>query len=73
MTVFLNAELIVYIDNDDDVDLRFYRDLFKEFEPLFDDIVIICNEAIDDKGKPVKDFGDLSKPFKLARYSLYRK
>lgn len=67
MTGFLNAKLNIYADNDMDSDLDTYRSMLKEFRPLFEEISVIYNEAVDEKGKPCKDFGDLSKPIKPVR------
>lgn len=60
MTGFLNAKINIFADNDPDSSLDMYRDMFKEYRPMLDEINIIYNNAS-------KDFGDLSKPIEPVK------
>lgn len=75
MTGFLNAKINIFADNDSDTDLNWYREMFKDWHTLFDNISIHYNTAvyIDEHGreKPCKDFGNLSHPVKLESYDLF--
>jgi len=75
MTGFLNAKINIFADNDGDTDLNWYREMFKDWHQLFDNITIHYNVAnyIDENGKekPCKDFGNLSRPVKLESYELF--
>lgn len=74
MTGWLNANVNIFADNDKDTNLDWYKEMFKEWRPLFDRITIHYNKAsyIDEHGKTIlcKDFGDLSHPVKLEVYEI---
>jgi len=71
MTGFLNADVKLFVDYDgEDYGIGFYRDMFKPYRNLFPNIYVNYNVAIDEDGKPCKDFGNLSKPVKLKRYRI---
>jgi len=78
MTGFVNAKINIFADNDGDINgvnnIDFYKDLFKEFRPLYEDITLNYNIAdyTDERGKlvPCKDFGNLSHPIKLEKVEI---
>ena len=78
MTGFINAKINIFADNDGDINgmnnVDFYKDLFKEFRPLYEDITLNYNvaEYTDENGRviPCKDFGNLSHPIKLEKVEI---
>ena len=68
----------IFADNDGDINgmnnVDFYKDLFKEFRPLYEDIILNYNVAdyTDENGRviPCKDFGNLSHPIKLEKVEI---
>ena len=78
MTGFINAKINIFADNDGDINgmnnIDFYKDLFKEFRPLYEDITLNYNVAdyTDENGRviPCKDFGNLSHPIKLEKVEI---
>lgn len=70
MTGFINAQVHIFADNDNDTNLQWYVDMFKEWRHLFDTIHIHYNIANDANGKPCKDFGNLSNPVELKTYDI---
>ena len=78
MTGFLSAKINIFADNDGDINgmsnIDFYKDLFKEFRPLFENITLNYNvaEYTDENGRkiPCKDFGNLSHPIKLEKVEI---
>lgn len=78
MTGFLNASINIFADNDSDINgvsnVEFYKDLLKEFRPLYENITLNYNvaEYVDDNGRKIlcKDFGNLSKPIQLEKVKI---
>ena len=73
-----NVTINIFADNDGDINgmnnIDFYKDLFKEFRPLYEDITLNYNVAdyTDENGRviPCKDFGNLSHPIKLEKVEI---
>ena len=77
MTGFLNAKINIFADNDEElrepgeeVCIQWYKNMFNDLRGVFENITLNFNIASDSDGKLCKDFGDLSKPIKLAKFEI---
>lgn len=63
MTCFLNANINIFADNDDDSNLNFYKDMFRDYRSIFPEITVFYNTKS-------KDFGDLREPIEVKRCKI---